>query len=94
MRHQRYDKTFIKDYSETPEGYLTVTVPITLWCFSVSAARWNHPNGPATLQNYNRYAKGMSHKDETFRGLKLFVGSPEGNVEISRRRMSISLVKR
>lgn len=29
MKVKRYDKTLINDYSETPEGYLTVTVPIT-----------------------------------------------------------------
>ncbi|WP_419882780.1 DUF2213 domain-containing protein [Peribacillus sp. B-H-3] len=29
IKNQRFDKAFIKDYSETPEGYLTVTVPIT-----------------------------------------------------------------
>lgn len=29
MKKQRYDKSVILDYRETPEGYLTVTVPIT-----------------------------------------------------------------
>lgn len=29
MKLQRYDKSFINDYGETPEGYLTVKVPIT-----------------------------------------------------------------
>ncbi|WP_100523370.1 DUF2213 domain-containing protein [Mycobacteroides abscessus] len=29
MKKQRYDTSFITDYRETPEGYLTVTVPIT-----------------------------------------------------------------
>lgn len=29
MKLQRYDKTYIKDFRETPEGYLTVNVPIT-----------------------------------------------------------------
>lgn len=29
MKLQRYDTSYIKDYSETPEGYLTVHVPIT-----------------------------------------------------------------
>lgn len=29
MRLQRFDKSLIQDYGETPEGYLTVTVPIT-----------------------------------------------------------------
>ncbi|MBT2603749.1 DUF2213 domain-containing protein [Bacillus sp. ISL-53] len=29
MRNQRFDKAYINDYSETQEGYLTVTVPIT-----------------------------------------------------------------
>lgn len=29
MKLQRYDKSLIQDYGETPEGYLTVTVPIT-----------------------------------------------------------------
>lgn len=29
MKLQRFDKSLIQDYGETPEGYLTVTVPIT-----------------------------------------------------------------
>ncbi|MGN8233226.1 DUF2213 domain-containing protein [Priestia flexa] len=29
MKNQRFDKALIQDYAETPEGYLTVTVPIT-----------------------------------------------------------------
>ncbi|KNH23915.1 hypothetical protein ACS78_08150 [Priestia megaterium] len=29
MKHERYDRTFIKDYNETNEGYLTVRAPIT-----------------------------------------------------------------
>lgn len=29
MRSQRYDKAFIQDFDETPEGYLTVKAPIT-----------------------------------------------------------------
>lgn len=29
MKNQRFDRAFITDYDETPEGYLTVTVPIT-----------------------------------------------------------------
>ncbi|CAM4012267.1 DUF2213 domain-containing protein [Mesobacillus zeae] len=29
MKLQRYDRSLIQDYGETPEGYLTVTVPIT-----------------------------------------------------------------
>ncbi|MEK3645831.1 DUF2213 domain-containing protein [Aeribacillus sp. FSL M8-0235] len=29
MKLQRYDKTFIQDFDETQEGYLTVTAPIT-----------------------------------------------------------------
>lgn len=29
MRIQRFDKAFIQDYQETPEGYLTVNAPIT-----------------------------------------------------------------
>ncbi|MET4562187.1 hypothetical protein ABIA69_003373 [Lysinibacillus parviboronicapiens] len=29
MKLQRYDTSYIKDYMETPEGYLTVNVPIT-----------------------------------------------------------------
>ncbi|WP_431810814.1 DUF2213 domain-containing protein [Lysinibacillus capsici] len=29
MKLQRYDRSLIKDYMETPEGYLTVNVPIT-----------------------------------------------------------------
>ena len=29
MKQQRYDTSYIKDFRETPEGYLTVNVPIT-----------------------------------------------------------------
>lgn len=29
MKLQRYDKAYIKDYAQTPRGYLTVNVPIT-----------------------------------------------------------------
>lgn len=29
LKLQRYDRSLIKDYMGTPEGYLTVNVPIT-----------------------------------------------------------------
>lgn len=87
---QRYDKTLIKDYGKTPEGYLTVQVPITRpgvfpyrradgtiqmksklpdEIFSDLTIRSacskpvtdKHPNEPVTIDNYNAYAKGMSH---------------------------------
>ena len=102
MKTQRYDRAFIQDYSETPEGYLTVTVPITRpgvfpyqrqdgtiqmeaklpdEIFSertIRSARSkpvtdDHPNEPVTLENFNRYAKGLSHTDAAVRNLKLYV---------------------
>lgn len=102
MKLQRYDKSYIKDYSETPEGYLTVNVPITRpgvfpyqrqdgtvqmeaklpdEIFSdrtIRSARSKpvtdeHPNEPVTLDNYNLYAKGMSHTDARVEDFKLYV---------------------
>lgn len=102
LKLQRYDKSFIKDYGETPEGYLTVTVPITRpgvfpyqrqdgtvqmeaklpdEIFSdrtIRSARSKpvtdeHPNEPVTIDNYQTYAKGMSHTDARVEDLKLYV---------------------
>lgn len=102
MKLQRYDKSFIQDYGETPEGYLTVTVPITRpgvfpyqrqdgtvqmeaklpdEIFSdrtIRSARSKpvtdeHPNEPVTIDNYQTYAKGMSHTDARVEDLKLYV---------------------
>lgn len=102
LKLQRYDKSYIKDYGETPEGYLTVTVPITrpgvfpYQCqdgtvqmeaklpdeiFSdrtIRSARSKpvtdeHPNEPVTIDNYQTYAKGMSHTDARVEDLKLYV---------------------
>ncbi|AKO92699.1 hypothetical protein BEH_11705 [Priestia filamentosa] len=33
----------------------------------------DHPNEPVTIDNYNRYAKGLSHTDAAVRNLKLYV---------------------
>lgn len=102
MKLQRYDKAFIKDYGETPEGYLTVQVPITRpgvfpykradgtvqmeaklpeEIFSdrtICSARSKpvtdeHPNEPVTIDNYQAYAKGMSHTDARVDDLKLYI---------------------
>ncbi|MBD8026432.1 DUF2213 domain-containing protein [Ureibacillus sp. Re31] len=102
MKLQRYDKSYIKDYGETPEGYITVTVPITRpgvfpyqrqdgtvqmeaklpdEIFSdrtIRSARSKpvtdeHPNEPVTIDNYQTYAKGMSHTDARVEDLKLYV---------------------
>lgn len=102
LKLQRYDKSYIKDYGETPEGYLTVTVPITRpgvfpyqrqdgtvqmeaklpdEIFSdrtIRSARSKpvtdeHPNEPVTIDNYQTYAKGMSHTDARVEDLKLYV---------------------
>lgn len=92
MKRQRYDKAFIQDFSETPEGFLTVNAPITrpgvfpymrsdgqlqmeaklpeeiFSDHTVQSARGkpvtdDHPNVPVTLENYQTYAKGMTHTD-------------------------------
>lgn len=102
MKLQRYDKSFIKDYGETPEGYLTVQVPITrpgVFPYqrqdgtvqmeaklpdeifndrTIRSARSKpvtdeHPNEPVTVDNYQTYAKGMSHTDSRVEDLKLCV---------------------
>lgn len=102
MKLQRYDRSIIYDYAETPEGYLTVRVPITRpgvfpyarqdgtvqmeaklpdEIFSdrtMHSARSKpitdeHPNEPVTLDNYQTYAKGMSHTDAHVEDLKLYV---------------------
>ncbi|GLC88248.1 DUF2213 domain-containing protein [Lysinibacillus piscis] len=102
MKLQRYDRSLIKDYAETPEGYLTVRVPITrpgvfpyarqdgavqmeaklpdeiFSDVTIQSARSKpitdeHPNEPVTLDNYQTYAKGMSHTDVQVEDLKLYV---------------------
>lgn len=102
MKLQRYDTSYIKDYGETPEGYLTVQVPITrpgVFPYqrqdgtvqmeaklpdeifndrTIRSARSKpvtdeHPNEPVTINNYQSYAKGMSHTDARVEDLKLFV---------------------
>lgn len=102
MKLQRYDKSFINNYGETPEGYLTVVVPITrpgVFPYqrqdgtvqmeaklpdeifndrTIRSARSKpvtdeHPNEPVTIDNYQAYAKGMSHTDSRVEDLKLFV---------------------
>lgn len=102
MKLQRYDKSFINDYGETPEGYLTVQVPITrpgVFPYqrqdgtvqmeaklpdeifndrTIRSARSKpvtdeHPNEPVTIDNYQSYAKGMSHTDARVEDLKLYV---------------------
>jgi uncharacterized protein len=102
VKVKRYDRTLINDYSETPEGYLTVTVPITrpgvfpyqrqdgtiqmeaklpeeifsdrtIWSAKSKPVTDDHPNEPVTLENYSRYAKGLSHTDSRVEDLKLYV---------------------
>lgn len=102
MKLQRYDTSYIKDYGETSEGYLTVQVPITRpgvfpyqrqdgtvqmeaklpdEIFSDRTLRSarskpvtdEHPNEPVTVDNYQSYAKGMSHTDARIEDLKLYV---------------------
>lgn len=102
LKLQRYDTSYINDYMETSEGYLTVRVPITRpgvfpyarqdgtvqmeaklpdEIFSdrtMHSARSKpitdeHPNEPVTLDNYQAYAKGMSHTDAHVEDLKLYV---------------------
>lgn len=102
LKLQRYDKAYIKDYYETPEGYLTVNVPITRpgvfpyqrsdgtvqmeaklpeEIFSDRTLRSarskpvtdEHPNEPVTIDNYQQYAKGMSHTDSRVEDLKVYV---------------------
>ncbi|MGG1291381.1 DUF2213 domain-containing protein [Bacillus smithii] len=102
MKLQRYDKTFIQDYDETKEGYLTVTAPITrpgvfpymrsdgtvqmeaklpeeifsdktIQSAQAKPVTDDHPNEPVTLQNFNQYAKGITHTDARVQDLKLVV---------------------
>lgn len=90
------------DYDETPEGYLTVTVPITRpgvfpyqrsdgtiqmeaklpeELFSDATIRSacskpvtdDHPDELVTLDNFARYAKGLSHTDARVQDFKLYV---------------------
>lgn len=102
MKLQRYDRSLINDYAETPEGYLTVRVPITrpgvfpyarqdgtvqmeaklpdeifsdrtMYSARSKPITDEHPNQPVTLENYQTYAKGMSHTDAHVEDLKLYV---------------------
>lgn len=102
MKLQRYDKAYIKDYAETPEGYLTVTVPITrpgvfpyqrqdgtvqmeaklpkdifsdrvLYTARSKPVTDGHPTEPVTIDNYQTYAKGMSHTDSRVEDLKVYI---------------------
>jgi len=102
LKLQRYDRSLINDYAETPEGYLTVRVPITrpgvfpyarqdgtvqmeaklpdeifsdrtMFSARSKPITDEHPNVPVTLDNYQTYAKGMSHTDAHVEDLKLYV---------------------
>ncbi|WGT37672.1 DUF2213 domain-containing protein [Lysinibacillus sp. 1 U-2021] len=102
MKLQRYDTSYIKDYMETPEGYLTVNVPITrpgvfpyqrqdgtvqmeaklpedifsdrtIYSARSKPVTDGHPNEPVTIDNYQAYAKGMSHTDSRVEDFKLYI---------------------
>ncbi|MGE7988945.1 DUF2213 domain-containing protein [Lysinibacillus fusiformis] len=102
MKLQRYDTSYIKDYMETPEGYLTVNVPITrpgvfpyqrqdgtvqmeaklpedifsdrtIYSARSKPVTDGHPNEPVTIDNYQTYAKGMSHTDSRVEDFKLYI---------------------
>lgn len=102
MKRQRYDKALIQDFSETPEGFMTVKAPITrpgvfpymrqdgqiqmeaklpeeiFSDHTVQSAKGkpitdDHPNEPVTLENYQTYAKGMTHTDAAVDDDKLCV---------------------
>lgn len=102
LKLQRYDTSYIKDYSETSEGYLTVHVPITrpgvfpyqrndgtvqmeaklpeeifndrvIYSARSKPVTDEHPNEPVTIENYQKYAKGMSHTDSRIEDLKVYV---------------------
>ncbi|WP_369436122.1 DUF2213 domain-containing protein [Lysinibacillus fusiformis] len=102
MKLQRYDTSYIKDYMETPEGYLTVNVPITrpgvfpyqrqdgtvqmeaklpdeifsdrtIFSARSKPVTDGHPNEPVTIENYQSYAKGMSHTDSRVEDFKLYI---------------------
>ncbi|MEY9979697.1 DUF2213 domain-containing protein [Lysinibacillus sp. RC79] len=102
MKLQRYDTSYIKDYMETPEGYLTVNVPITrpgvfpyarkdgtvqmeaklpdeifsdrtIYSARSKPVTDGHPNEPVTIDNYQSYAKGMSHTDSRVEDFKLYI---------------------
>ncbi|MFJ7891306.1 DUF2213 domain-containing protein [Lysinibacillus xylanilyticus] len=99
---QRYDTSYIKDYMETPEGYLTVNVPITrpgvfpyqrqdgtvqmeaklpedifsdrtIYSARSKPVTDGHPDVPVTVDNYQSYAKGMSHTDSRVEDFKLYI---------------------
>ncbi|MGE7132649.1 DUF2213 domain-containing protein [Lysinibacillus xylanilyticus] len=102
MKLQRYDTSYIKDYMETPEGYLTVNVPITrpgvfpyqrqdgtvqmeaklpedifsdrtIYSARSKPVTDGHPDVPVTVDNYQSYAKGMSHTDSRVEDFKLYI---------------------
>ena len=102
LKLQRYDTSYIKDYRETPEGYLTVNVPITrpgvfpyqrqdgtvqmeaklpeeifsdrtIYSARSKPVTDGHPNEPVTIDNYQTYAKGMSHTDSRVEDFKLYI---------------------
>ncbi|QDQ03519.1 DUF2213 domain-containing protein [Lysinibacillus fusiformis] len=87
---------------ETPEGYLTVNVPITrpgvfpyqrqdgtvqmeaklpdeifsdrtIFSARSKPVTDGHPNEPVTIENYQSYAKGMSHTDSRVEDFKLYI---------------------
>ena len=114
MKLQRYDTSYIKDYSETPEGYLTVHVPITrpgvfpyqrhdgtvqmeaklpeeifndrvIFSARSKPVTDEHPNEPVTIENYQKYAKGMSHTDSRIEDLKVYVSLTITDRELIRK---------
>lgn len=114
MRLQRYDTSYIKDYSETSEGYLTVHVPITrpgvfpyqrndgtvqmeaklpeeifndrvIYSARSKPVTDEHPNEPVTIENYQKYAKGMSHTDSRIEDLKVYVSLTITDRELIRK---------
>ena len=114
MKLQRYDTSYIKDYSETPEGYLTVHVPITrpgvfpyqrqdgtvqmeaklpeeifndrvIYSARSKPVTDEHPNEPVTIENYQKYAKGMSHTDSRIVDLKVYVSITITDRELIRK---------
>ena len=114
VKLQRYDTSYIKDYSETPEGYLTVHVPITrpgvfpyqrhdgtvqmeaklpeeifndrvIYSARSKPVTDEHPNEPVTIENYQKYAKGMSHTDSRIEDLKVYVSLTITDRELIRK---------
>ena len=114
LKLQRYDTSYIKDYSETSEGYLTVHVPITrpgvfpyqrndgtvqmeaklpeeifndrvIYSARSKPVTDEHPNEPVTIENYQKYAKGMSHTDSRIEDLKVYVSITITDRELIRK---------